>query len=201
MCTDGLARLNCRTGLRSSPAGRQRLQRCVASAQSANNCLRFSMLLPAMNRYRGIHSLGLATHCTIVGQGGVCPLKERRYAGCGDLMRGLRTICFILSSPQQLIFLLRIRTVRSVNAKTRAAAGCSWTVPTPARDGGAAWRTAATEIRPGSTTGARPVELSLGKLGQKWNLRLAGGAGILASYISHISYISYIWKVRPKVES
>ena len=43
------------------------------------------------------------------------------------------------------------------NAKMQAAAGCFWTVPTPARDGGAAWRTAATEIRPGNSTGARPV--------------------------------------------
>src|SRR5215831_12806656 len=73
-------------------------------------------------------------------------------------MRGLRTICFIPSSPLQLICSPRLHAVWSVNAKTQAAAGCFWIAPTPARDDGAAWPTAATEIRPGNTTGARPVD-------------------------------------------
>jgi len=157
MCAGGLARLSCRTGLQSTPAPWRGPQRCGASAQSANNCLRFSMQLQAMTRSRRTHLPGLAMRCTIVAPGDVCPLRERRFAGPGDLVRGVRTICFIPSSRQQPIFSPLFRAVWSVNAKTQAAAGCFWTVPTPARDGGAAWRTAATEIRPGNTTGARPV--------------------------------------------
>ena len=113
---------------------------------------------------------GLAMRCTIVAPGDVCPWRERRFAGPGDLMRGVRTICFIPSLPQQPIFSPRFRAVWFVNVKTQAAAGCFWTVPTPARDGGAAWRTAATEIRPGTTTGARPVDLAVAiiGLGRDW---------------------------------
>jgi hypothetical protein len=107
----------------------------------------------------------LAMRCRIVAPGDVCPLRERRFAGPGDLVRGARTTCFIPSSLQQPIFSPRFRAVWSVNAKTQAAAGYFWTVPTPARDGGAAWRTAATEIRPGSTTGARRVDLAVAIIG------------------------------------
>src|SRR5262245_16170106 len=165
MCTGGLARLSYRTGLQSAPASWRRLRRCGASAQSANSCLRFSTQLQTTTRSRRTHLPRLAMRCTIVGPGDVCPLKERRFAGPGDLMRGVPTICFIPSSPQQLIFSPRFRAVWSVNAKTQAVAGCFWTVPTPARGGGAAWRTAATEIRPGNTTGARPVDLTVAIIG------------------------------------
>ena len=149
------AKLPDRAAINSGPRWGPR--RCGASAQSANNCLRFSMQLQAMTRSRRTHLPGLAMRCTIVAPSDVCPLRERRFAGPGDLVRGVRTICFIPSSRQQPIFSPLLRAVWSVNAKTQAAAGCFWTVPTPARDGGAAWLTAATEIRPGNTTGARPV--------------------------------------------
>src|SRR6185436_16694463 len=117
-----------------------------------------SMQLQAMTRSRRTHLPGLAMLSTIVAPSDVCPLRERRFAGPGDLVRGARTICSIPSSRQQPIFSPLFRAVWSVNAKMQAAAGCFWTVPTPARDGGAAWLIAATEIRPGNTTGARPVD-------------------------------------------
>src|SRR6478752_1994400 len=112
------------------------------------------MRLQAMIRSRRTPLPGLAMRCTIVAPSDVCPLRERRFAGPGDMVRGVRTICFIPSSRQQPIFSPLLRVVWSVNAKTQAAAGCFWTVPTPARDGGAAWLTAATEIRPGNITSA-----------------------------------------------
>src|SRR4029079_19040642 len=101
--------------------------------------------------------LGLATRCTIVAPSDTCPSREGRFVGFGVLVRSVRTICSIPSSRKQPIFSPLFRAVWSVSAKTQAAAGCLWTVPTPARDGGAAWLTAATETRPGNTTGARPV--------------------------------------------
>ena len=120
-----------------------------------------------MTRSRQTNLPGLAMRCTLVAPSDVCPLMERTFAGPGALVRGVRTICFIPSSRQQPIFSplnappAKLRAVWSVNAKTQAAAGCFWTVPTPARDGGAAWLTAAIEIRPGNTTGARPVDLAV----------------------------------------
>ena len=109
----------------------------------------------ALRRIRAVREQLFAVFHAIASD--VCPLRERRFAGPGNLVRSARTICFIPSSRQQPIFSPLIRAVWSVNAKTQAAAGCFWIVPTPARDGGAAWRTAATETRPGNTTGARPV--------------------------------------------
>src|SRR5262249_1082158 len=146
-----------RIGLQLTPAACWGVLRCVASAQSANNCLRFSMQLQAMTRSRRTHLPGLAMRYAIVAPSDVCPLRERRFAGPGDVVRDVRTICFIPSSRQQPTFSPLFRAVWSVNAQTQAAAGCFWTVPTPTRDGGAAWLTAATEIRPANTTGARPV--------------------------------------------
>lgn len=130
---------------------------CGASARCANSSLRFSGQSHAMSRFQPRRFAGLAMHCATAALSNVYPFMEWRFVGFGVPVRAVPIFCSIQSSPQQPIFLPLFRVVWSANALTKAAAGCFWTVPTPAKGAGAPWQTAAIETKLGNTIDVRPA--------------------------------------------
>src|SRR5579864_7036797 len=94
-------------------------------------------------------------HCTTVAPDDISPLTIRAFTGFGDPAREVQTSCFFRFSLVQPISSPLEQAISSVNAPMKAAAGCFWIVRTPAKGDGAAWLTAAIEIRLASIIGVK----------------------------------------------